>query len=280
MYTGDYVIDCNGLACKVGHKYLVKDVTWQVRPGEHWVVFGMNGCGKTTLLSMVSGFRSHSAGSVKVFGEELSDDNALDVRKRVGWVSSSFFDKYYSKEFVTDIVISGKYGTLGIDSAVEVADRKRANALLAELSLSHVAGHTFDMLSKGERQNVLIARALFSSPEVLVLDEPCTGLDVYNREYLFRTLEELCDSEGLTIIYVTHYVEEIKPMFDRCLLMNRGRVVAQGATRELFDNERISSVVGHPVHMRATEDGEMFLGIDEVRSNLVNLYETSCKEAM
>ena len=90
----EYVIDLEHVSCKAGYKYLLRDVNWQVKPAEHWVVFGMNGSGKTTLLSMIAGFKHYTGGTIKVFGEEFSNDNILAIRRRVGWVSSSFFDRY------------------------------------------------------------------------------------------------------------------------------------------------------------------------------------------
>ena len=93
----EYVIEMNKVSCKTGYQYLLKDITWQVKPGEHWVVFGMNGSGKTTLLSIIAGFKHYTGGTVKVFNEVFSNENILNIRKRIGLVSASFFDKYYTK---------------------------------------------------------------------------------------------------------------------------------------------------------------------------------------
>ena len=93
----EYVIEADHISCKMGYRYLLSDISWQVRPGERWVVFGMNGSGKTTLLSIIAGFQHFTSGSLKLFGQTLTADNNLPLRQRIGWVSSSFFDKYYSK---------------------------------------------------------------------------------------------------------------------------------------------------------------------------------------
>ena len=131
----EYSIKLEQVSCKIGYKYLLKDINWNVRPGEHWVVFGMNGSGKTTLLSIVAGFKHATFGTVEVLGETFNNETVLKLRKKIGWVSASFFDKYYSKESVMDIVLSGKYGTLGVQNDVMAADRKRAKQLLDELGL-------------------------------------------------------------------------------------------------------------------------------------------------
>lgn len=266
----DFIIETKNVGCKVGHKYLLKDINWQVKEGERWVVFGMNGSGKTTLLSIIAGFRHYTEGEVRVFGEPLSNERILNVRRQVGWVSASFFDKYYSREAVMDIVLSGKFGTLGVGDEITLADRRLARRLLAELGLARRSDYTFDMLSKGERQNVLIARALFPKPRILVLDEPCTGLDIYNREYLFQTLTQLADRETLSIIYVTHYLEEIKPIFEKSLLLKNGYVFAKGLTEELFTNEKISDFLNHPVAIEKDEDALMQIKVLNVEPKIAD----------
>ena len=240
------VIKTQKLCCKVGYRYLLKDVDWEVKKGEHWVVFGTNGSGKTTLLSIAAGFKAHTSGKVLVFGEEYSAENIFKFRQKIGWVSSSFFDKCLNSEKVLDIVLSGKFGTIGIDYDVTNADLIKAKALLKELRLASKSDYTFDLLSKGERQDVLIARALFADPEILVLDEPSTGLDVFAREYLLNTVQKLAEHTDMTIIFVTHYTDEILADFDHCLLLKNGRCYRQGATAELFGSEAFSRFLDHP----------------------------------
>jgi len=257
----EYIIDLHNVSCKAGYRNLLKNVTWQVKPGEHWVVFGMNGSGKTTLLSIIAGFKHYTEGSVKIFGQEFSNENILEIRKRIGWVSASFFDKYYTKESALHIVLSGKHGTLGLDENITLDDVGLAKDLLTELHLEDRINQPFDMLSKGQRQNVLIARALFSNPDILILDEPCTGLDVYNRSYLFSTIEELSKIKNLTIIYVTHYVEEIIPMFKKTLLLKNGLIFNKGDTKDMFCNDLMRELIGYPVEMH-NENGRYRMSIN------------------
>lgn len=268
----DYVVDVEKLSCKVGYKYLLHDVTWKVKPGEHWVVFGMNGSGKTTLLSIIAGFRHFTSGSVKVFGEPFSNDNILDTRKRIGWISASYFDKYYSRESALNIVLSGKTGTLGLSNDITLEDVVLAKNLLETLNLGDKINRTFDMLSKGERQNVLIARALFPNPDILILDEPCTGLDIYNRSYLFDTIDQLSIRKKLTIIYVTHYVEEIVPLFEHILFLKNGNVFAQGMKDELMTQSMMSELLGYPVMLQSDALGTHRLNV-ETHSTLAEIYE-------
>lgn len=256
------VIRLDKVGCKAGYHNLLKDITWDVKRGEHWVVFGMNGSGKTTLLSIIAGFRQATSGTMQVLGEHFSNENILEIRKRIGWVSSSFFDKYYSKESALHIVLSGKFGTLGLSEGITLEDVVLAKSLLEELHLGDKINHTFEMFSKGERQNILIARALFSNPDILILDEPCTGLDVYNRSYLFNTLEKLSKKKDLTILYVTHYVEEITPLFQKALLLKNGHVFAQGAIDEIFSDAMIQELLGYPIVIKQKTDGTYDLQIE------------------
>lgn len=173
------VIEVKKLCCKSGYRYLLHNINWEVQKGDHWIVFGMNGCGKTTLLSIIAGYNDFTTGSVKIFGEAYNNDNILQNRKKIGWVSSSFFDKYLTWESALNIVLSGLTGTLSIQFDITDADVKKAKKLLKELRLGDKINQPFCLMSKGERQCVLIARALISNPEILILDEPGTGLDIY-----------------------------------------------------------------------------------------------------
>lgn len=251
----DEVVRLADLTCLAGNNALLSNIDWTVKKGEHWVVFGLNGSGKTTLLSIIAGFRNYSAGSVEVFGSPYTEENILEKRKRVGWISSSFFDKYYQRESVLNIVLSGISGKLGKNSwDVTNEDIKRAKNLLIELGLKDKLHRTFDLLSKGERQNVLIARALISDPELLILDEPGTGLDVFAREYMLATVRALADNPNRTIIYVTHYTEEILNIFDKCLLLRNGKIYDTGPSINLFTDKKMSEFLDYPAKVVQAAD--------------------------
>ena len=150
----EILIDIKNLSCQAGYQYLLRDINWQVKPGEQWVVFGQNGCGKTTLLRIVAGYQGYSSGELRIFGEEYAPENILNLRQRIGWISSSFFDKCYTTEIVLDIVLSGLFGTLGLQFDIENAHIIKARDLLIELGLKDKIMSPFDLLSKGERQQV------------------------------------------------------------------------------------------------------------------------------
>ena len=252
--SAETVIKVKNLSCLSGSQFLLHNISWEVKKGEQWVVFGRNGCGKTTLLSIIAGYKSFSSGDLEVFGQKYNASNILDIRKRIGWISSSFFDKYYHEERVIDIVLGALSGALGVPFEVENAHIAKAKRLLTDLGLKDKIDSTFDMLSKGERQHVLISRAFMTDPEILILDEPGTGLDVLARERLLATIKELAAERDTTIIYVTHYPEEILPSFDKTLLLRNGATYKIGATSELFTSEVMSDFFSYPAIIKYSNE--------------------------
>ena len=254
----EILVNAENLSCQAGATFLLHDINWKIKRGEQWVVFGRNGCGKTTLLSIIAGYKNFTDGKLEIFGDTYKASNILTLRQKIGWVSSSFFDKYYSSESVLDIVLSGKFATLGLQFAVDNTDIKKAKQMLKAFGLKDKIMAPLDMLSKGERQQVLIARAFMSSPEILILDEPGTGLDALARDQLLGTIEMLAINGNTTIIYVTHYPEEILPIFDKCLLLRSGLIYKIGATQDLFTSESISEFFEYPVEVIKRDDRYTF----------------------
>lgn len=263
------ILRVSKLGCKSGHRYLLRGVDWEVQPGDHWLVFGMNGCGKTTLLSIVAGFKQHTEGTVERFGNHLDSETALRDRKDIGFVSASFFGKLYGNESAINIVLSGLSGTLGIDGEIPLDEIKRARGLLDAFHLADRADYPFSMFSKGEQQSILIARALINNPPLLILDEPCTGLDIYNREYLFETITELSKRKDLAIVYVTHYVEEILPVFSKTLLLKGGMPFRVGDTEELITSEVFSTFMDYPVQL-SKDDNQRYMIQLACKTNLTD----------
>lgn len=257
----EYIIKTENLCCQSGQRYLLRDVSWQVGRGQHWCVFGMNGCGKTTLLSILAGYKMETAGTFQILGESFTNDNILRQRKRIGLVSSSFFDKYYRDETALHIVLSGKTGGFGLDYSIDEKDVKLAKQLLRSMGLKDKAHRPFSTMSKGERQNVLLARALLTKPEILILDEPCSGLDVIAREKALYMVEQIAAQSDCTLIYVTHYLEEVLPIFKQTLFLRDGMTYAEGATEKLFTNICLSDFLRQPVEVKRTENNRYALHV-------------------
>ena len=257
----EIVLKAEGLGLQTGRRYLLRDINWEVQQGQHWVVFGMNGSGKTTLLSIIAGFKKQTHGQLTILGQNYGPTNVLSLRRRIGWVSSSFFDNYYAKESALQIVLSGLFGTFGPGYGVTDQQILLAKNLLTCLKLADKLDQPFQLMSKGERQNVLIARALINAPEILVLDEPSTGLDVCAREVLANIVQKLSDQTKVTLIYVTHYTEEISPIFQNCLLLKHGRVYAKGPTSEMLTAHRLSAFLDYPVET-TVQNGRTHLALN------------------
>lgn len=244
-----YALEAIDLSHKQGAKHLLRDINWNISKGERWVLFGLNGCGKTTLLSIMAGYRHYSAGTIKHFGETLTKDNAVRLRKEISFVSTSFFDNLYNRENVLNIVLSGLTGNLDVRHTITDKDVRKAKQLLTALGLREKYCYPYDLLSKGQRQKVLIARALINPPKLLILDEPCTGLDVFAREYFLNTISQIATQTDVSIIYVTHHVDEIIPIFSKAALMKKGTLHSQGNLKEIFSSQNMSDFFETPTEV-------------------------------
>lgn len=216
---------------------ILKDINWQVENGEHWAILGLNGSGKTTLLNMICGYLWPTSGKVTVFDHPYGSVDLREVRKEIGWVSSSFQERLRADDYAQEIVISGKHASVGIYEDITDDDLMKAQKLMKQLSCEHLYNRIYQSCSQGEKQKLLIARALMASPKLLILDEPTTGLDFLARESLLKSIETLANSENApTILYVTHHVEEILPIFSKTLLLKHGEIFAGGETEEIMNS--------------------------------------------
>ncbi|MEE0435690.1 MAG: ATP-binding cassette domain-containing protein [Peptococcaceae bacterium] len=249
------IINLQDVSYKVGRKHLLKKVNLSIHKGENWVIFGLNGSGKTTLLSIIAGFKPPTEGVLTIDGQAYSPENVLDLRRQIGWISSSFFDRFFTKETALHVVLSGLSGSFGLNEDITDADVRYAKALLEELRVAHKMDTPFQWLSKGERQDVLIARAMITRPKILLLDEPDNGLDVYAREHTQNTIQALAERDDVTILYVTHYPESILPQFDHCLLLRHGQMIAQGETASLFTSAKLSELLNDDVTVTPQPEG-------------------------
>lgn len=236
----DILVDIRGLSYKNGNHYILKDINWQIKKGEKWLLFGLNGCGKTTLLSIIAGLRGGFVGEINVFGEKYNEDNILALRKKIAFVSSSFFDKIFANESIMNIILSGKWGTLGCQDNASAVEINKVQKLLKRFNLQNREAHAYNWLSKGERQNVLLARAMMSEADILILDEPCSGLDIISRANFLNDLAETAGDQAKTIIYVTHYADEILEEFSNIMLLDGGKVFKKGLRGDVLNSQVFS----------------------------------------
>ena len=231
---------------------ILKDVSWHIENGENWALLGLNGSGKSTILGMIPAYTFPTRGEVRVFGYKFGNYVWKNVRDRVGFVSSSLnnFLTTLNREKLEDIVISGKFGSIGIYQEVTEEDRKKAEKIIEDFKITYIKDKFFSTLSQGEQRRTLLARAFMNEPDLLILDEPCSGLDVTSREYFLAVLQERSESENrIPFIYVTHQIEEIVPSVTHVALLKDGRIMAQGLKKDILTREWLTELFEIPVRV-------------------------------
>lgn len=225
---------------------ILTDVDWAVAEGETWVVLGPNGAGKTTLLQIAATLIHPSSGVAEILDERIGRVDVFELRPRIGLASSALAVQVPDNERVRDVVMTSAWAVLGRwRESYDAADESRALQLLSTWGLADLADHRFGTLSEGERKRTLIARALMSDPELLLLDEPAAGLDLGGREDLLRRIDGLADDDfAPAVVMVTHHVEEVPRATTHVLLLRGGAVVAAGPVDDVLTSQNVSYTFG------------------------------------
>lgn len=249
------VIELDTVTIQRGTALLLRSLSWTVDESERWVIIGPNGAGKTTLLSIVSAQVHPTRGMVRLLDEELGLVDVFELRPRIGITSAAIADRIPRGEAVRDVVVSASYSVLGRwREEYDPMDHRRADELMRQLRVDHLAERTFGTLSEGERKRVQIARALMTDPELLLLDEPAAGLDLTGREALVSTLSEICsDPDAPATVLVTHHVEEIPEGITHALLLRQGEMVAAGPIEQVLTDELMSKTFDLPLTISYTD---------------------------
>jgi len=255
----DLLIDFRNVSLRRGDRVLVGPLDWAVELDERWVIIGPNGAGKTSLLRIAAAAEHPSTGVAFVLGERLGRVDISELRARIGLSSSVVAQRVPTDEVVRDLVVSAGYSVLGRwRERYDDVDYRRAIDMLESLGAEHLADRTYGTLSEGERKRVLIARALMTDPELLLLDEPAAGLDLGGREELVARLTDLAaDPDAPALVLVTHHVEEVPPGFSHCLLLSEAQVVASGLLPDVLTSENLSAAFGQSIALDVV-DGRYF----------------------
>ncbi|HYA28895.1 MAG TPA: ATP-binding cassette domain-containing protein [Acidobacteriota bacterium] len=232
---------------------ILDSINWMVQPGEHWAVLGPNGSGKTTLLRIASGYLWPNAGG-EVYRKAKKLAYLPELRKSIGWVTASLVNEIPFRERALNTVVSGKFAQIGYLGGywgqASSYDYTSARRYLKELGCEHLREQEFGTLSQGEQQKILIARARMTKPYLIILDEPCAGMDPGARENFLGSLRRLGARKKIpALIYVTHHIEEILPLFRRTLVLRGGKVIHSGRTQNVLQPRTLQELYGAPLSL-------------------------------
>jgi len=238
-----------------GGTTILDSVNWSVEDDQRWVILGPNGAGKTTMLQIAAAIMHPSSGTAEILDEPLGGTDLFELRPRIGFASTAMARKVPANEKVINVVMTAAYSVTGRwNEEYEEIDERRAQRVLAEWKLDHLAERTFGTLSDGEQKRVQIARAVMTDPEILLLDEPAASLDLGAREELLHLLSGYAsESHSPAIIMVTHHVEEIPRGFTHVLLLAKGRIVAAGPLAEALTSEHLSETFNLKIELSETD---------------------------
>jgi molybdate transport system ATP-binding protein len=222
LYTEE-VIRFNKVTIRYGERTILKDLNWTVRRGEHWSLSGQNGSGKSTLLSLVCADNPQSyACDISLFGHKRgSGESIWDIKKHIGYVSPEMHRSYKQNIPAIEIVASGLKDTIGLYTRPHEAEKAQCRKWMEVFGIGELAERKFMEMSGGEQRLVLLARAFVKEPDLLILDEPLHGLDNVNRKMVKAIVDKYCGEPSRTLIYVTHYQEELPDCIDHALFLSR-----------------------------------------------------------
>ncbi len=237
-----FLIEIKSATVYINGSQVLDSISWTMKEGENWAVVGNNGAGKTSFMKLAHGeLIPVWGGTVRWFGRR--DRTPIwETRSRIGFVSAEFQETYDQNVTGLKVVASGFYSSIGLWEPLGSAQEKTAMEWMDFLGIAHLAGKHFRRMSYGEARRVLLARALVNRPHLLILDEPCNGLDIPTRETVLATIEKLSQTDT-RLIYVTHHIEEILPSVTHVLYLKDGKVYRQGGKADMLQEEVLSEAL-------------------------------------
>jgi molybdate transport system ATP-binding protein len=224
-------------------KKVLQGIHWQLRQGEHWVVLGANGAGKTTFLKLIAS-DLYPAFGARISRFEFTADNTIwDLRRRVGCVSPLLQTHYREQLTAEQVVVSGFFSSIGLMDKPNATQLRKARALLQEFELNHLAHKPMTSLSFGELRKVLTLRALVHDPELLIFDEPFDGLDLVSKREFAKALEQVAD-KGTQLIVVTHHLDDLPVCISHGLLLDGGQITVSGEWSDVRGHAQVTALFG------------------------------------
>ena len=236
--------DMNGVTLRRGEKTILKGIDWRMERGEHWAIIGANGSGKTTMLKIAGGSLFPTSGTVTVLGGRFGACDLIQLRRKVGWVGPALLTRMPPEERTRDIVASGFKATYGIVYEYSAEDAARVEESLSRVGLGGRGDAAFGVLSQGEQARVMFARSMMAEPELYILDEACSGLDLPSREMFLGVVEGVMASGDAGVVMVTHHIEEIPAGITHALVLKDGAVLASGPVAETVTSGVLTNAFG------------------------------------
>ena len=220
-------------------KEILKDITWKVNPGENWVILGLNGSGKSSLLKLILAEEWKTSGEITVLNTQFGNGEIPKLRKRISVVGSFIAERFQPNIKAENLVYTGKFNSSMLYKPYTDQELDEARQLLRQMGAKSLIGRNYASLSQGEKQVLLIARSLILKPELLILDEATNGLDLFAKEKLLKQLQQINQLKTApTLIYISHHPDEITDIFTHLLLLRKGKVIQSGKKENLL-NEKI-----------------------------------------
>ena len=244
---------------------ILHGINWKVERGERCFILGANGAGKTTLVRMLMGYAWPVFGAtVEVLGHRFGTINLQELRKRIAWVSPLMHQWLGEREWTgREMVLSGPDATIGLFRDATAEEEQRAAALMESLRATHLMDRKVHTMSSGEQVKVLIARALMTSPELMILDEPSVYLDIAGREFLLNTIDELAATHPeLTIIFITPRIEDLLPAFNRGMILRQGDIISYGSRDEVLTEQNLRRAFDLDIRLIHARNGRLWTVIE------------------
>jgi ABC-type Mn2+/Zn2+ transport system ATPase subunit len=240
----DPIISIRGLTVRYGNTQALTDFSVDLYRGDFVALLGTNGSGKTTVLRSLAGFIRPTAGTIRIFGIDVTGGIGKGIRKRIGYVPQAHSIDLYAPFSVEDVVAIGRFGTAGMGRRLSAEDKEQIQRSLRDTGIAHLAGRPIGYLSGGERQKVQIARALCQTPQILLLDEPTAHIDIRTHDELMDLFKSLHKEQGITIILVMHDIHNLPTQCNRSIILSEGRTVYTGAARRISPRSILSHLNG------------------------------------
>ncbi len=222
----EQIVGMQNVNIKYSNVDVLSDINWSVIPGDRWALFGHNGAGKSTLLSLINGDNPQAyANHIILFDRKRgSGESIWEIKKKIGFLSPEFYQYFPTDQTALQVVESGYYDTQGLFRPSQPAKAAKALEWLKALQIDQYARHRLKNLPASAQRLCLLARALIKSPDLIILDEPCQGLDKQQRMQFNQLIDAIVEKTGLTLIYVTHYIHELPDCINKVITLQNGRI--------------------------------------------------------